>query len=107
MLDISFFQFAFPYSYYCPATRFKQCSYVFIMLNVSLALLLPIILMISRPRVSTIMTVPKTTVYENRYLFIKKNEIWVSFYRIVSPPTDNPVLFEHFNQTQFCRLILF
>ena len=77
------------------------------MLHVPLALFLPIFLMIGRASVSAVMPMPETTVHKHSDFLLWEHEIWMPFYRVVSPPACNPVLLEYFNQPQFCGLVLF
>ena len=63
--------------------------------------------MIGRASVSAVVSMPETAVHKHGDLLLWKYEIWMSFYRVVSPPACNPVLLEYFNQPQFGGLVLF
>ncbi len=64
---------------------------------IPLTLFLPIFLMIGRMRVSTVMPVPKATVYKHSYFPLRKHKIGMSLYLVISSPTGNPVSLEYFN----------
>lgn len=64
------FQLALPYSHDSPATCFKNFCDFFVMKNVTLALLIPVISIIFWTCISTIVTVPKAAVNKKSHPYI-------------------------------------
>ena len=94
-------QLALPNPQHRPAARLEHGRYFFVVLNVSLALFLPVFLVIGRASVSAVMPVPEATVHKHSDFLLLEHEIWMPFYRVISPLACNPVLLEYFNQPQF------
>ena len=67
------------------------------MTYIAFTLSLPIFDIICWACISTIMSMPKTTVNKYGDFFVRKYKIWMSFNLIISSPTDNTVFFKNFN----------
>ena len=84
----------FPNANYSPTSLFKQGGYFVVVPNIAFSFFIPILRIIGRTSVPTIVSVPKAAVNKYSNLFIKKNKIGMPFYGIVSSPSRYIVFFE-------------
>jgi hypothetical protein len=75
----SSFQFAFPNSYYRPSSAFKVSSYLIVAGRIARTFVCPIFGVFFWSRITAIVAVPETSVYENGYLFTQEHKVGSSF----------------------------
>ena len=75
------------------------------MINITLSFFIPIICIFNGPSITAIMSMPKATVNKNRYFTIQKNEVWMTFDIVLSPPACNMVGGKVLYQHKLCTFV--
>jgi len=106
-ITVLFLQLALPYTKYGPTPIFKHLCDGIISLDVTTNFLRPKILIVLRTGVSTVVSVPKTSIHKYRNSLLNKNEVGVSLDRIASQPTANAPFSENGDEHQLSGLVSF